>query len=134
MKLTGRRCQCTVCGLVFNTESGFTRYRYGAYSEGRVCKSATTLLADGWNVSERGIWMQKGNFHAASIHSGTTTAMSMEIYENYNRKLMQKVLELTKGWPPELNIVPIEDLVTKVWGYGLEIIKQPPAPVPLATD
>ena len=35
--LTGKQCQCVVCGEVFSTESNFDLQRFGDYPLGRYC-------------------------------------------------------------------------------------------------
>lgn len=35
--LTGKQCQCVVCGEVFSTESNFDLHRFGDYAVGRYC-------------------------------------------------------------------------------------------------
>ena len=38
MKLTGKKCQCVVCGEVFSTERNFDAHRRGPYEVGgRYC-------------------------------------------------------------------------------------------------
>lgn len=39
---------CPTCHLTFTSDSGFEGHRYGTYTEGRKCRSAEWLVANGW--------------------------------------------------------------------------------------
>lgn len=62
-KLRGRVCQCTVCGLVFGSLSGFDKHRTGRYPD-RTCMSYEDLLMAGWNRDVSGK-MTTGGFNWA---------------------------------------------------------------------
>lgn len=52
-KLTGNRCQCTVCLEYFGSVRGFDRHRFGPFNT-RACQPVTSMLAAGWIRSQRG--------------------------------------------------------------------------------
>lgn len=56
MKLTGDRCQCTVCGEYFNSTHAFEKHRYGPY-EDRSCMSPEEMLSKGWGKNSKGFWV-----------------------------------------------------------------------------
>jgi len=63
-KLTGRRCECTACGKVFNSESAFDRHRVGEFAglggaSSRRCLTEAELLAGGWSRNGAGAWITK---------------------------------------------------------------------------
>lgn len=64
VRLTGNRCQCAGCGLLFSSTREFDRHRIGAYSErkggchGRRCLSVQEMVAKAWRCNARGFWMQ----------------------------------------------------------------------------
>jgi len=63
-KLTGGRCQCPSCFLLFTSEREFNRHRIGDYAEpgawegSRRCLTWAELVAAGWRSNERGFLMQ----------------------------------------------------------------------------
>ena len=42
--------------------------------------------------------------------------------EKYERKVLNRALELVKGSPPEFNIQPTIDLVSKAFSLGYDVI------------
>lgn len=54
-KLIGKQCQCTVCGLVFSTETNFDANRYGKAGQ-RSCRAPRELVAMGYRENDHGIW------------------------------------------------------------------------------
>ncbi len=58
--LRGKACQCTACGQVFTTESGFNRHRKGSYADGRTCLTVVELEAAGWTKRRGTHWMTPG--------------------------------------------------------------------------
>lgn len=63
-KLTGRRCECTGCGELFNSESAFDRHRVGDFAgtgglSSRRCLTEPELLAAGWSRNEAGAWITR---------------------------------------------------------------------------
>lgn len=58
MRLTGARCQCTVCGLGFGGERAFDRHRIGEFGQSdRRCLTAAEMGAAGWAQDHRGFWL-----------------------------------------------------------------------------
>lgn len=58
-RLTGSRCQCTVCGDYFGSERGFDRHRIGEVgSPARRCLTPSELQGAGWDRDARGFWLQ----------------------------------------------------------------------------
>lgn len=63
--LTGRMCQCAVCGHTFGGERGFDLHRVGPYAASgkfggrRRCLSADELQAAGMTQDARGIWRRE---------------------------------------------------------------------------
>ncbi len=60
--LTGRRCQCTACGDLFNSESAFDRHRVGDFAglggiNTRRCLTTAELLAAGLSRNGAGAWI-----------------------------------------------------------------------------
>lgn len=63
-KLTGRRCECTSCGDLFNSESAFDRHRVGEFAglggtSSRRCLTEAELLAIGWSRNGAGAWITR---------------------------------------------------------------------------
>jgi len=63
-KLTGRRCECTACGDLFNSESAFDRHRIGEFTyldgaSSRRCLTETELLDAGWSRNGAGAWITR---------------------------------------------------------------------------
>lgn len=69
-KLTGARCQCPSCGLLFTSVREFDRHRTGTYAKPgefaghRRCLSLAQLLAKRWQMDERGYLRQGRREHA----------------------------------------------------------------------
>lgn len=58
MRLTGSKCQCTVCGLGFGSERAFDRHRLGTVGQpDRRCMTAAELTAATWAQDHRGFWL-----------------------------------------------------------------------------
>ncbi len=58
-RLTGGRCQCTVCLDYFGSDRGFDRHRIGEIgTSGRRCQTAEELTAAGWVRDARRFWLQ----------------------------------------------------------------------------
>jgi hypothetical protein len=60
--LTGRRCQCTACGDLFNSETAFDRHRVGDFAglggiNTRRCMTEAELLAAGLSRNRAGAWI-----------------------------------------------------------------------------
>ena len=74
--LTGNRCQCPACGLLFTSPRECERHRTGHYAakgewQGtRRCLTVAELTARGWRTNARGFWMQGRKERA----HGTVTA------------------------------------------------------------
>ena len=61
-RLTGSRCQCSVCGELFNSVSVFDRHRKGAYLEHttkRQCLTIDQMVVRGWIKNAQGFWIQR---------------------------------------------------------------------------
>jgi hypothetical protein len=63
-KLTGRRCECTACGDLFNSDSAFDRHRVGDLAglggaSSRRCLTEPELLASGWSRNGAGAWITR---------------------------------------------------------------------------
>jgi len=56
MKLTGDRCQCTVCGVYFNSTKAFDKHRVGAFPH-RVCRGAAEMVEAGMVLRDNGFWV-----------------------------------------------------------------------------
>lgn len=56
-KLTGNRCQCTVCGEVFSRERAFDRHRVGEHGVNRRCLTLGEMRARGWKRNKAGVWI-----------------------------------------------------------------------------
>lgn len=54
--LTGDRCQCSACGLLFKSTSAFDHHRTGNYAAGRHCLTVDELRAMGWAANDAGFW------------------------------------------------------------------------------
>jgi hypothetical protein len=61
LKLTGNRCQCTVCDGYFNSTSTFDRHRVGRYTTDacRQCLTTAALIARGWSKNRHGFWIER---------------------------------------------------------------------------
>ena len=62
MRLTGAKCQCTVCGLGFGSERAFDRHRIGEFAgtdgiNTRRCMTVVEMTAEGWVKDHRGFWL-----------------------------------------------------------------------------
>ena len=61
-KLTGGRCQCTVCREYFTSTATFDRHRVGQFAKPgeqhgtRRCLAVADMIADGWVKNQRGFW------------------------------------------------------------------------------
>ncbi|WP_425490983.1 hypothetical protein [Luteimonas panaciterrae] len=70
LRLTGNRCQCAACGLLFSSVREFDRHRTGAYARPgelthkRRCLTPTELAELGWRTNAQGFWMQPRPGHA----------------------------------------------------------------------
>ncbi len=42
-KLTGKRCQCSVCKEYFSTVNNFDRHRVGTHADGKTCADPETV-------------------------------------------------------------------------------------------
>lgn len=42
----------------------------------------------------------------------------------YERRMMDKALELAKGYPPEFNITPLVELVKRADAMGLDLVRR----------
>lgn len=64
VRLTGNRCQCPACGLLFTSPREFDRHRVGQHAgtkewrSSRRCLSPAELLLRGWVRNARGFWMK----------------------------------------------------------------------------
>jgi len=56
-KLTGRVCQCTVCGEVFNSEAGFNKHRIGTHGVDRRCMTPDAMREAGMALNSRMRWV-----------------------------------------------------------------------------
>ncbi|HEV8712666.1 MAG TPA: hypothetical protein VGX03_07560 [Candidatus Binatia bacterium] len=62
--LSGNRCECPACGLLFSSVREFDRHRVGTYAKpgamhgNRRCLAVAELEARGWRTNPRGFWMQ----------------------------------------------------------------------------
>lgn len=58
MRLTGSKCQCTVCGLGLGSERAFDRHRVGDIGQpDRRCLTVAEMTAEGWVQDRRGFWL-----------------------------------------------------------------------------
>jgi hypothetical protein len=63
-RLTGNRCQCASCGLLFTSPREFDRHRIGDFAVARRCQSLVELHDLGWRVTARGFLMGPRLKHA----------------------------------------------------------------------
>lgn len=71
-RLSGSRCQCTVCYDYFGSERGFDRHRIGEVgSPERRCLTACELTAAGWDRDAKGFWLQPDPRRAGAALGGT---------------------------------------------------------------
>lgn len=56
--LTGDRCKCSACGLLFNSTNAFDNHRRGSYGVDRRCLSPAELTAKRCAPNEAGFWRQ----------------------------------------------------------------------------
>lgn len=71
--LTGRRCQCTACGDLFNSESAFDRHRVGDFAglggiNTRRCMTEAELLAAGLSRNGAGAWITSAFLRVTEAH------------------------------------------------------------------
>lgn len=58
MRLTGSKCQCTVCSLGFGSERAFDRHRLGEVGQpDRRCMTVGELVTAEWAKDDRGFWL-----------------------------------------------------------------------------
>lgn len=63
-RLTGNRCECPSCGLLFTGIREFDRHRVGAFvklaggGHSRRCLSPAELVVRGWRQNDRGFWLR----------------------------------------------------------------------------
>lgn len=68
--LRGRRCQCTSCGLYFNSNAAFDKHRVGRYSPNeRTCLSVDAMGNLGMAKNSDGFWVSS-TFDGASHWGG----------------------------------------------------------------
>ena len=70
-KLTGDRCQCTVCLEYFNSTYAFDKHRRGVHGQNRHCLSVNGMYGAGMAINRAGFWI-----------SGNTTRDFMKATEN----------------------------------------------------
>ena len=76
-RLSGSRCQCTVCNDYFGSERGFDRHRIGEVgSPDRRCLTADELAAGGWMRDGRGFWLQPDARRAGAGVEGTPSTLA----------------------------------------------------------
>jgi len=57
-KLRGDRCQCTVCGELFNSTHAFDKHRTGTYSPlARRCLTVAEMTARGMSRNAAAFWI-----------------------------------------------------------------------------
>lgn len=57
-KLRGRRCQCSSCDGLFNSEGAFNKHRVGTYSPNtRTCLNASQMAEIGMSKTADGFWV-----------------------------------------------------------------------------
>jgi hypothetical protein len=82
-RLTGGRCQCTVCMHYFGSERGFDRHRIGEVgSPDRRCLTGVELANANWVRDARGFWLQPDARRAGTDLQGassTPTATSLPV-------------------------------------------------------
>lgn len=64
--LTGKRCQCTVCGEIFSTETNFEKHRKGDYSKGRECVNPVDVGLVLGNTATGTVWQMPSRFEVES--------------------------------------------------------------------
>lgn len=53
-----------------------------------------------------------------------------ETYEEFERRVMDRALDLTAGRPPEFNLVPALELVRRAFSMGYDVVRRDgPSPV-----
>ena len=73
-RLSGSRCQCTVCHDLFGSERGFDRHRIGEVgSPDRRCLTADELAAASWVRDARGFWLQPDPRRAGAALQGASS-------------------------------------------------------------
>ena len=63
-KLTGNRCQCTVCGESLNGVQSFVHHRIGDHGINRRCQTVAGLEAARWNRNAAGFWCERADPNA----------------------------------------------------------------------
>jgi hypothetical protein len=69
-RLTGNRCQCTVCGEHFNGVQPFDKHRAGRYAKpgewqgNRRCLTVAEMEARGFIRNAAGFWCDRASEHA----------------------------------------------------------------------
>lgn len=58
-KLTGDRCRCAACGLLFASTEDFDRHRVGRYGYNRRCRTAGELAAASWRQVDGLFWTRR---------------------------------------------------------------------------
>lgn len=62
-KLRGRRCQCSSCDGLFNSEGAFNKHRVGRYSPNeRACLNADAMVNLGMVKNSDGFWVTEAYF------------------------------------------------------------------------
>ncbi len=72
MKLTGRMCECTACGQVFNSEAGFNKHRVGTHGIDRHCLTPEEMVLAGMALNARMRWVGSP-FPEGSVHPKRAT-------------------------------------------------------------
>lgn len=73
--LSGRMCQCTVCGHTFGGGTGFNAHRVGEYAKPgqwqgtRRCRTPAEIRAGGLAQDERGVWRHPKPAHFAAANA-----------------------------------------------------------------
>ena len=60
--LTGKRCQCTVCGEIFSTEANFDKHRKGDHTVKRYCVNPTEVGLVLANTASGKVWRMPSRF------------------------------------------------------------------------
>lgn len=88
-RLTGNRCQCAGCGLLFSSVREFDRHRTGAYAKpgqvsgNRRCLAVAELEARGWRTNARGFYAQPRLKHApAGVEGPCVTLPATGVQED----------------------------------------------------
>lgn len=63
-KLTGNRCQCTVCGEYFNGVQPFDHHRVGEHGHNRHCMTVARMAAAGFIRNTAGFWCERADPNA----------------------------------------------------------------------